>query len=198
MEKLSKENEKKAITSKFMEIYSKIDRENPSEQSLKDIQACVAEAQSAPTPLKSLSQNLTLTMIQKTFGAAGANVDHLLKGAEEMRAEMGYGGSTTIEQLLIDEIILEFYRTQAMQRLLTELTMTKGTALRTIKKIDDLASSAQNRFHKSIQMLAKIRKSGVKLQINIATSWAALDPKRLDALLGQVSSASSLDEAKDK
>ena len=96
-------------------------------------------------------------------------LEALLTGIEEMRHELGYPSSSTVEQLLIEEIILEFLRMHHMQLLLTELTTQKGTTLRTLKQADDLVSSAQTRMYKSIQTLTKLRKAGIKLQINIAT-----------------------------
>ena len=159
----------KKTSSKFIEIFSKIDKEKPTKENLKEIQEYVLETQNPSITLQRVSQNLTEHLINETFGANGMKIEPLLKGIEEMRNELGYSSSSTIEQLLIDEIILEFFRTHAMQLLLIGLTIKEGTQLRTIKKIDEQVSSAQNRMHKSTQMLMKLRKSGVKLQINIAT-----------------------------
>jgi len=166
---LPNENEEKKVTSKFLEIYSKIDKDKPTKENLKEIQEYVSETQNPSITLQRLSQNLTEHLINETFGANGMKIEPLLKGIDEMRNELGYSSSSTIEQLLIDEIILEFLRTYHMQLALTTFTTNKGIDLKNIKKFDELLNSAQARFHKSIQTLMKLRKSGVKLQINIAT-----------------------------
>ena len=165
----TKEPEGEKITSKFLEIYKKIDKENPSEQDLRNIQRYLSESNGPSISLQRLSQNITTNLIKKTFETSGMRTEPLLRGIDEMREELGYYSSSTIEQLLIDEIILEFFRTHHMQMLLTTLTSKKGVGLITIKRINDLVSSSQNRLHKSIQTFTKLRKSGLKLQINIAT-----------------------------
>ena len=159
----------KKTSSKFIEIFSKIDKEKPTKENLKEIQEYFPETKNPSITLQRLSQNLITNHFKKTFEASGANIEPLLGGVEKMRNELGYSSSATIEQLLIDEIILEFLRIHHMQLALTTFTTNKGIDLKNIKKFDELLNSAQARFHKSIQTLMKLRKSGVKLQINIAT-----------------------------
>jgi len=185
---------KQPTGSKFLEILSRVDKEFPSEQDLEEVKKYLTENNNplisddpmppvpgdlrpSPTrkatevilPLKRLSQHLISNQISKTFSTSKELREHLATGAEELRNELGYMSSSMIEQLLIDEIILEFLRSHQMQLFLTELTSRPGTQLLTIKKISDLASAAQNRFNKAVQMLAKLRKAEIKLQINIAT-----------------------------
>jgi hypothetical protein len=120
--------------------------------------------------LQKLSQNLISNQIKKTFSTSEELRDDLAKGAEALRHELGYKSSSTIEQLLIDEIILESLRLHQIQLFLSELTTRPGTQLLTLKKVSDLASAAQSRFNKAVQMLTQVRKAGIKLQINIATA----------------------------
>jgi hypothetical protein len=187
-------NDKQQPSTKFIEIFSKVDKEYPSKKKLKSIQKYFSDnegplasgdsmspdlgdlrpspsrrATSEYLPLQRLSQNLISNQIKKTFKAGGMKIEPLDRGVEALRNELGYTTSSTIEQLLIDEIILEFFRKHQMQLLLTTLTTMKGTELRTIKKASELASTAQNRFNKAVQTLMNLRKSGIKLQINIAT-----------------------------
>ncbi len=166
---MDNQNDKQQPGTKFIEILSKIDKEYPSEEKLKGIQNYFSENQGEYLSLQRLSQNLISSQIKKTFTTSRELREQLDKGAEVLRNELGYSTSSTIEQLLIDEIILEFLRKHQMQLLLTELTTREGTQLRTIKKASELASSAQNRFNKAVQMLMNLRKSRVNLQINIAT-----------------------------
>lgn len=163
--------------SKFVEIFSKIDKESPSEEKLKGVQQYLSENNTETLSLQRLSQNLISNQIKKTFSSSEALRNDLANGAEKIRYELGYTASSTIEQLLIDEIILEFLRMHQMQLLLSELSSRPGTQLLTLKKVSDLASAAQNRFNKAVQMLTKLRKAGIKLQINIATEGGTLTLK---------------------
>ena len=147
---------------------AKVDKEYPAEEELKEVEQYLSENRTEYLALQKLSRNLISNQIKKTFSTSEALRGDLTKGAEALRFELGYSVSSSIEQLLIDEIILEFLRMHQMQLSLSELTSRPGTQLLTLKKVSDLASSAQNRFNKAVQMLAKLRKAGIKLQINIA------------------------------
>ena len=165
------DNDNKEIMSsaKFIEIFSKIDKEKPTDQELKSIQRYISENDSEYLSLQKLSRNLITNQINKTFTSSETLREKLNLGVEALRSELGYETSSTIEQLLIDEIVLEYLRKHQMQLLLTTVSTGTGTELRIIKKASELASAAQNRFNKAVQTLAKLRKEGKKLQINIAT-----------------------------
>ena len=98
-----------------------------------------------PAPAEAI-QEFDLEPDQRTFTTSEDMREQLDKGAEELRRELGYESSSTIEQLLIDEIILEFLRKHQMQLWLTTLTTGTKAEMRTIKKASELASAAQNRF----------------------------------------------------
>jgi len=188
-------NHKEPDKPKFVEVFAKIDKEHPSEEDIKQIQAYLLESGDAfapdnalallpasqPTaqckedeeneslPLQKLSRNLISNQIKRTFTSSEAMREQLDQGADELRRELGYENASTIEQLLIDEIILEFLRKHQMQLWLTTLTTGTKAELRTIKKASELASAAQNRFNKAVQALTNLRKAGIKVQVNIAT-----------------------------
>ena len=62
---LPNENEEKKVTSKFLEIYSKIDKEKPTKENLKEIQEYVLETQNPSITLQRLSQNLITNHFKK-------------------------------------------------------------------------------------------------------------------------------------
>ena len=163
------ENKEPITSTKFIEIFSKADKDNPTDKDLKRIQRFVSENGNEYLSLQKLSRNLITNQINRTFAANDILREKLTLGVEELRREMRYEASSTIEQLLIDEIILEFLRMHQMQLFLTALSTGGRTELRSIKKASELASAAQNRFNKAVQTLAKLRKEGKKIQINIAT-----------------------------
>ena len=166
---MENETNKLPPSTNLLEILSKVDKESPSDQNLNEVKNFLTEDKGEHLPLKRLSQNLISNQINKTFTTSEELRADLALGAEELRNELGYTASSTIEQMLIDEIPLEFLRMHQMQLLLSELTSKPGTQLLTLKKVSDLAGAAQNRFNKAVQMLTKLRKAGIKLQINIAT-----------------------------
>ncbi len=162
------ENEK-AIISKFLDVYGKIEKEAPSARSRKKLETYFIEKKEPSVSIQAFSKSLTHHLITKMFASTALDLEQVKNGAAEMRIELGYGKSSTIEQLLIDEIILEFFRMHNMQMLLTSYMATKGTADKKIRFADQMVSSAQRRLYKSIQTLTRLRKTGINLQINIAT-----------------------------
>ena len=159
----------KEIRAKFLDVFGKIKKEAPSKKDKKELEAYFIENKKPSIPIQEFSKSITGHLIKEIFGQTSIDVEKMENGIEEMRIEMGYDHSSTVEQLLIDEIILEFFRMHNMQMLLTSLIATEGTKERNIRFADQMVNSAQRRFYKSIQTLMRLRKTGINLQINIAT-----------------------------
>lgn len=159
----------KEITEKFLDVYGKITKEAPSKKSKKELEAYFIEKKEPSIPIQAFSKNGINRLIEEMFNLTQLDLEKVKNGIAEMRTELGYDHSSTIEQLLIDEIILEFFRMHYMQMLLTTSITMKRTTDRLIRFADQMVNSAQRRMYKSIQTLMRLRKTGINLQINIAT-----------------------------
>ena len=159
----------KEITKKFLDVYGKINKEAPSKRSKKELEAFFIKKKEPCFPIHEFSKIHTGQMIGKIYGTENKLDEDLKNGIEEMRIELRYDKSSTIEKLLIDDIILGFFQMRNMQIVLHGLIATRGTANKEIRFVDQMVSSAQRRFYKSIQTLTRLRKTGINLQINIAT-----------------------------
>ena len=157
----------KEITAKFMDVYGKINKEAPSKESKKELEAFFIENKEPSYAIHEFSKDHTNDMIDELYGRVTNVIGPLKRGVEEMRMELRYSNSSTIERLLIDDIILGFFRLRHMQMLLNSCMATSGTAEKKIRFADQMVSSAQRRFYKSIQTLNRLRKTGINLQINI-------------------------------
>ena len=157
------------ITAKFQDVYGKIKKEAPSTRSKKELEAFFIKNKEPCFPIHEFSKSRTELMIGKIYGTENKLNGPLKNGIEEMRIELKYDKSSTIEKLLIDDIILGFFQMRNMQIVLNGYIATSGTAHKNIRFADQMVSSAQRRFYKSIQTLTRLRKTGINLQINIAT-----------------------------
>ena len=163
---LTKEKE---ITAKFLDVYGKIKKEAPSTRSKKELKKFFIENKEPSFPIQDYSRGLTEHLIEKMYGAEHKIIGPLKNGIEEMRIELGYDNSSTIEQLLIDDIIFGFFQMRNMQIILANFIVMEGATHKKIRFADQMVSSAQRRFYKSIQTLTRLKKTGINLQINIAT-----------------------------
>ncbi|MDO9545934.1 MAG: hypothetical protein Q7J07_04180 [Pelolinea sp.] len=159
----------KEITKKFLDVYEKIKKEAPSTKSKKELEEYFIENKEPSISIQAFSKSLSNQVVKKIYESSPMVLKQLNNGIEDMRMELEYGNSSTIEQLLIDDIIIEFFQMRNMQIILTSFMTTKGTANKNIRFADQMVSSAQRRFYKSIQTLTRLRKTGINLQINIAT-----------------------------
>ena len=159
----------KDIAEKFMEVYGKIKKEAPSKKNKEELEAFFIENKGPSLPIRELSKGLTNKLIEELYGSVTNVIGPLKRGVEEMRIELGYDNSSTIERLLIDDIIMGFFRLRHMQMRLHDCMAMSGTADKKRRFVDQMVSSAQRRFYKSIQTLNRLRKTGINLQINIAT-----------------------------
>jgi len=158
----------KEITTKFIEECHKLEKGVPDKKSKEDLEVHFMENKEPSIEIQAFSKSMTQHLIKKMFESTPLNIEKIKNGIEEMRNELGYSNSSTIEQLLIDEIILEFFRMHNMQTVLTGYIARKETEDKKMRFIDQMVNSAQKRFYKSIQTLTRLRKTGINLQINIA------------------------------
>lgn len=153
----------KEMTVKFLEEYNKATKEVLSKKSKEDLEVYFIEKKEPCTQIQAISKSMSQDLIKKMFGSTPLDIEKLQNGIEEMRNEMGYNNSSTIEQLLIDEIILEFLQMHNMQTALTGYIARKDTEDKKIRFINQMVNSAQKRFYKSIQTLTRLRKTGINL-----------------------------------
>jgi len=89
---------------------------------------------------------------------------------EDLRKEMGYTSSTMIEQLIIDEIVICWVRLQQVQSNHTAVLGSSHSS-ETGGYWDRRLTSANNRFLKSVQTLAKVRKLIGATQVHAAKMY---------------------------
>lgn len=74
-----------------------------------------------------------------------------------MKIELGYENSTFVEKMLIDEIVLRWFRLTNIEHLHHQNTSSNHTSEH-CNYWDKRLTQAQNRYLKSINTLAKVRK----------------------------------------
>jgi hypothetical protein len=126
------------------------------------------------------------TALARTFGDLSVAADKLLLmifkdhatmriGAElridQLRVGLGYDEATTLEQLLIDDIVLcwiDYYRMEISYAQNTKETF----ALTSMEQWEQVLASKQRRYHRAIESLARVRRllnlPGPQFTFNVA------------------------------
>src|SRR5690606_35622323 len=95
------------------------------------------------------------------------------KYIQEMKIELGYETSTFVEKMLIDEIVMRWLRLQTVENQHHHNTKGNHTLTSGIYW-DKRLSSAQRRFTRSIETLAKVRKMIAQTQAKGAEMYKSL------------------------
>jgi hypothetical protein len=113
---------------------------------------------------------LALSGAVKSAVASGHFYQESLKrGVEEMRAELGYEGSSLPERLLIEQVLLCWVRLGVLERSRT-YAMGGGQAYSYLNYLEAALTLAQRRYTNAIQSLARVRRlmhpRAARVQVN--------------------------------
>jgi hypothetical protein len=87
----------------------------------------------------------------------------------EMQTKLGFDTSPMLEKMVIDAAMLAWLRWQEIEYKCTSIYLGEGIPITRALFWEKRLSSAQGRFLKACESLARIRKLSPTLQINIAT-----------------------------
>jgi hypothetical protein len=105
--------------------------------------------------------------------------ESLKRGVEEMRAELGYEGSTLPERLLIEQVLLCWVRLGVLERSQTR-AMKGSQPYAWMNYLETATTLAQRRYTNAIQSLARVRRlmrpRGPLFQVNVLAVSADKKP----------------------
>ena len=87
-----------------------------------------------------------------------------------IKDQLNYDTSSIIEKMIIDSIVVSWVQLQHFEGLFTKGLYNEKVTFEELKIKDYLLSSAHKRYLRAIDSLVRLRKTGVNLQINIATN----------------------------
>ncbi|MBS1796789.1 MAG: hypothetical protein JSS81_23365 [Acidobacteria bacterium] len=151
------EQDKKNEHEELMALIERTDKENPNPDDLKQLRAHLNN-NSALVQLNELSEQAFKRVIEN-FTNSALMRELLNRQVEEKREAFGYKTATIFEQMLIDQVILCHIRLNNIElthtaRLEAVGSHTHASGLYWDKRL----SSAQRRFTRACEALAKVRK----------------------------------------
>lgn len=158
--------DEKAPKMELREILVNTNKENPEK---KDIRALQNALKNSPALWRSVGDLARKTQNQLIDNAKGAFLikESIRYGLEEMRQEFGFENASPLERLLIEQVTLawlHYYLTQWSYNTAHISGMTIGMAGYWERRLN----GAQRRYMRALETLARIRKMGPAIQINIA------------------------------
>lgn len=147
----------KKTVSELKSIIKRTDTENPKP---KDLEVLRKEFEDKPELYRSignLNKGVFNTILESAVGKSVLVRESTQRFIKEMKSELGYETSTFVEKMLIDEIILRWLRLLTVENDHHKILNERHT-LEVGIYYDKRLSTAQHRYLKSIETLAKVRK----------------------------------------
>lgn len=150
----------------FGKILNRANKANPSK---KDVQALKKAFKEHPEIWRQVGNLTRLTqelIIDNTKGTA-ATRESIQYAVKAIRRDLGYKDASTLEQLLIEQIglaWLNYHMTQWGH----ESALDGGTTFKNAAYWERRLNGAHRRYLRAIETLARVRKMGPAVQINIA------------------------------
>jgi hypothetical protein len=141
---------------------------NPSREVLDTLQQALAALPGFWAQLQDLTKRIEDLLISTV--SKDPIIDTALRQANvELRQALGYAGAPALEQLLIDQVIVTRLRLQHAELLAGQVIKERGAG-EAQQLVDQALNGAQARHLRAIESLARVRKLGITLQVNIATN----------------------------
>jgi hypothetical protein len=158
-----------ATREEFMKLLARVNTENPTSG---DLQTFRDSLEAFPELLEfggKLSQQSKEKLINSANMTPGAR--ELVKfGIEKLTTQLNYFDSPILEKLLIEQVTMCYLRLYLFEHMYNAQP-SKNTSMPDFSpQWERLLVTAQRRFINSIEALARVRRMGVNIQVNIGTS----------------------------
>lgn len=153
------------MADELAEIFKKTNKENPAPADVDRLKQYLTEHPLAAARLGNLANQVQLQLVEKfkhSFVQRVTLEDYCYK----LRADLGQKDTPTLEKNLIDHLVLCWMRMHLCE--LEYEQHTKGVSLPMAEYWEKKLSATQKRYLRALEALARIRKLGVNVQINIA------------------------------
>lgn len=150
----------------LLKLLQKTNKENPSKKDVTALKKALKENPNLWRSVGDIAHMAQMQIIQNTKAAVAVR-ESLRHGLIAMRKDLGYEEASAVEQLLIEQVVLAWlhYHTTQMGY---ESTLQKSTSFKNAAYWERRLNSSHRRYLRAVETLARIRKLGLAVQINIA------------------------------
>ena len=140
----------------FLAVSQQIDQANPDPGQLGHLRRLLAEHPDLWQVTADLAYEAALHLIDKLDSSHGVK-EALKQGWQALKNDLGYAQAPTLEQLLIDQVILSWLQLNLTQCHYTDIT-SQVQPLSTLNYWEKRLSAAQRRYLRACQALVQTRK----------------------------------------
>jgi len=154
---------------RFGELANKIDTDNPNEEDVKELRKLFTADPQLYYEKINLSQLAIDSLIHKVKGTPLIK-ESMKMNVSSLRLDLGYKDTSSMEKLLIEQIILCWLRMNLMENAYTQYTISdEGMSIKAYQHWEHKLSSVQKRYLRAVETLARVKKiKKATLQVNIA------------------------------
>lgn len=127
------------------------------------------EIQAAMAGLNVLAHS-TLSRVMKAGGMDKPTQEHAHGDLADLRALLGWQDAPGLEKLLIEDVVLTWVHRNCCDQYLSQTSTGKDYAQSTVDFFDRRLARAHHRYLSAVMALAKVRRLGINLQVNIAAN----------------------------
>ena len=152
---------------KVFDTLEKADKKKPTKKVREELQTVLEENPGVWRYMGDLARLTQEKLIENTKGTYGVR-ESLRAGLESIQSDLGYEDSGPLERLLIQQVAiawLDYYKTLWYH----ESNLESGVSLRIAAYWGKRLNGAHRRYMRAINTLARVRKMGPCVQINIAS-----------------------------
>jgi hypothetical protein len=163
--------ESNKITPKeFIEIINKTDKENPKKEDLRELREALRANPALWKIAGDMADNAARNMISKVR-TTPALKESLKTAWKEMQKELEGENKNPLEKLLIQQVVMSWFRLQLIEYKYTEM-MNQSITLTLGRYWEGRLNAAQRRHLRAVETLARVRRilsRTPSVQVNIAT-----------------------------
>ena len=156
-----------APTREIGDLLSRTDKANPRPADVEQLQRALREVPDLWRCIADMTKHTQRQTIQALSGESTLMQKSLEQGVVSMRADLGHATAPPLERLLIEQVVLcwlDYHEAKWRHH----VVLSDGTSFENAGWLEKRLNGAYRRYVRSIEALARIRKMGPKVQINIA------------------------------
>lgn len=150
----------------LLAILRRINKEKPAEEELNLLRKILKRSPDMWRRAGDMARTTQQQILDNVQGPALIK-ESIARGLEVMREDLRFEEASALEKLLIEQIILSWLHFHTIQWGY-ETNSNQGTTLQNAAFLERRLNGAQRRYLRAIETLARIRKMGPAVQINIA------------------------------
>ena len=149
-------------------LMARVNKDHPRQEDIQKFRQVLKETPAFLEMAGSMAHNCKQTLLKASKQNA-ASCEVLDVGMDYLQRELESQGSSRLEKMIIEQIVLCYLRLHLWENIYHANAGSIGLDAKQAKEWENLLSAAQKRYLRAVESLARIRKLGGQVQVNIAS-----------------------------